>query len=301
MLPITVVVPTKDRPDLLDQCLKTIAPQLDAGDELIVVDSASRDPGIGSIAERHGATYVRVDRRGASRARNAGWHAARHPVIAFVDDDVFVAPDWAASLRDAFQRRPRLGLLTGRVEAPPGGRSKYAASTVEEREEEEFGRWDARRKGITGNAACSKDALEAVGGLDEALGPGTPFRSADDKDLFDRIIAAGFEGVYDPAVLAYHDQWRSRSERLRLEWDYGIAAGAYLAKVARMDRRRTGGVAKDLLWRWGLKDLARCIRSGYKTGILAAAIRIVGMLIGLPRGAVVPVRDGHFRPRRVAP
>jgi hypothetical protein len=136
-----------------------------------------------------------------------------------------------------------------------------------------------------------------VGGFDEVLGPGTSFRSGEDKDIFDRIIAAGFEGFYDPAVLAYHDQWRSRRERFRLEWDYGIAAGAYFAKVPKVDRRRTRAVAADLIWVWCIKNFAHCVRIRYKTGMLCAVIHSAGLALGFAQAIVVPVRDGHYRRR----
>jgi len=294
--PISVVVPTKDRPDALDRCLSTLGPELGADDELVVVDSASSDPRVREVAEKRGASYLRMDVRGAARARNAGWRAARHDVIAFVDDDVVVGAGWADALRSAFRRHPDIGLLTGRVEAGnlDGG---YPASVEPWTDEKPFERWEGRRRGISGNAACTRPVLERVGGFDEALGPGSSFRSGEDKDIFDRIIAAGVEGLYDPSVLAYHDQWRSRTERLGLEWDYGIAAGAYFAKVPRIDRRRTKVVASDLIWRWCIKDLATCIRKRYKTGTLCAIIRSAGLFVGFVRGMALPIRNGHYRRR----
>jgi len=37
--PVTVVVPTRDRPDLLRRCLEALRAELEPGDRLVVVDS----------------------------------------------------------------------------------------------------------------------------------------------------------------------------------------------------------------------------------------------------------------------
>ena len=46
--------------------------------------------------------------------------------------------------------------------------------------------------------------------------PGTPFRAAEDNDLFDRFFAAGYLGRYEPAGNGWHEQWRTRSQLVKL-------------------------------------------------------------------------------------
>src|SRR3546814_14989469 len=41
---------------------------------------------------------------GPAPGRNAGWRAARAPVVAFIDDDCTPAPGWVAALARAFAR-----------------------------------------------------------------------------------------------------------------------------------------------------------------------------------------------------
>jgi glycosyltransferase involved in cell wall biosynthesis len=300
--PISVVVPTRDRPGLLDECLRALRRALAEGDEVIVVDSASRDPAVGRVAEAHGARLLRAGRPGASVARNLGWRAARHELVAFVDDDIRVSLGWADAARRAFLRDPDLAFVTGRVEAPPEQAGVHYANValVLHPEPEELVAGSARPRGISGNVVVRRFALERVGGFDEMLGAGQRFRAAEDTDLFDRILAAGLRGRYDPALLASHDQWRTRGERLRLDWSYGVGAGARLAKILRRDRRQARLVAGEFLWRWGVLDLARSLRSRYKFGAAAAAIRLVGMVAGLVAAFAHPVRDGRFAPRRPA-
>jgi GT2 family glycosyltransferase len=149
--------------------------------------------------------------------------------------------------------------------------------------------------GHSANMAIRRAAFQAVGGFDERLGPGTRFRAAEDNDLFDRLFAAGFEGRYEPDVLGWHEQWRSRRELVKLEWSYGVGTGARLAKLARSDRSRAKVVWADDLWANGLRILPRLVRERYEFGVAFVLARVGGALLGfvgavargLPRRATV--------------
>src|SRR5437588_3993607 len=117
---MTVVVPTRDRPELLAGCLKALSQELAAEDELIVVDSASTDPRVALTARHFGARLVRCERPGASLARNRGWREGRHEVVAFIDDDVRVAHGWREAAAEVMSGVPGLAFVTGRLEAPDG-------------------------------------------------------------------------------------------------------------------------------------------------------------------------------------
>jgi glycosyltransferase involved in cell wall biosynthesis len=73
MLPATVVVPTRDRPDSLARCLEALAAQSLAGLEVVVVDDGSVVP----VPAPPGARLVRLPGLGAAAARNAGARAER--------------------------------------------------------------------------------------------------------------------------------------------------------------------------------------------------------------------------------
>jgi len=103
---VSVVVPTRDRPDLLDEALASIraveGPDLVC--EIFVCDNGSL-PETPAVAERHRATYLKVTKRGAASARNAGLRAATGEYIAHLDDDDL----WTAE-----HIRPHLALLEAR-------------------------------------------------------------------------------------------------------------------------------------------------------------------------------------------
>ncbi|MEX2554348.1 MAG: glycosyltransferase [Actinomycetota bacterium] len=298
-IPLSVVVPTRDRPEMLRRCLASIRKSLGDAGELIVVDSASRDEAAVSIAAEVGARYLKAELPGAGRARNAGWRAATQEVVGFVDDDMTVAPDWAETVRDAFAMKPGLGFVTGKVLPPPEqAGAAHPIALVDAPDALDHQPRTARHEGISGNFAARRGALASIGGFDELLGAGVPFKGGEDFDLFDRLIASGVPGRYEPSILAHHDQWRSKRERLKLDFGYGIGAGARLAKLMRADRQHARAVARDVLWRWGLLDFVNCIRKRYEYGAIAALYRLAGIVRGLVGGLAIPVVDGHFAPRR---
>lgn len=279
--PLSVVVPTRDRPDLLAGCLAALTAALRPGDELIVVDSASRGTRTGEAARTAGAACLRADRPGASYARNLGWRAAGRRVVAFVDDDVRVEPGWAAALAAAFAD-PVVGFVTGRVGVPPAQAGVVRPVAV--KDDPHPHPVDADTRGTVGasaNLAVRRDALAAVAGFDERLGPGTRAAAAEDLDLFDRLLAAGYRGRYEPAARAVHEQWRSRPALLRLDFGYGVGAGVRLARLARRDRRRAAALAAEALWGNGLRVVAGDLRRRYEFGALTTAVRMLGTLVGL--------------------
>jgi hypothetical protein len=96
---IAVVVPATDDPPTLSRCLAALQPQLDAGDELVVVD--------------------RADRPGPAAARNEGARGASSELLLFVDADVVVAPGSVERVRRAFSAEPGLDAVFGSYDSEP--------------------------------------------------------------------------------------------------------------------------------------------------------------------------------------
>ena len=292
--PLSVVVPTRDRPDHLRRCLAALRASLRAGDELIVVDSASVDPEVGAVARSFEATLVRCERPGASRARNAGARAASHDLLAFVDDDVEVTPGWATRMAEALTA-DGVSFVCGRVGLPPGDAGGLRQIAVKDDPEPAVLDLDTPAPlGCSANLGLPGSVLVAVGGFDEALGGGGRFHAAEDVDLFDRLLAAGFVGRYEPGAMAWHEQWRTRGQLLRLDWGYGVGLGARLVKLLRSDRRRMARVLREAMWTDGLRVLATGVRHRYEFLVLTTASRLAGTVAGVVAAVVVPVRDGHF-------
>jgi glycosyltransferase involved in cell wall biosynthesis len=269
---VAVVVPTRDRPTHLAACLRALHPELLPGDELLVVDSAS------TVPVHCDVPVHRVPVPGASRARNEGWHRTSAPIVVFVDDDVQVAAGWRAALTVALVG---VDLVCGRVAVPPAQVGVERPVAVTPDVPEQLLDAASTLRGVSANLAVRRSALEVTGGFDERLGPGTWSRAGEDLELLDRLLAAGHPGRYAPEVLAFHDQWRSRRELLRLDFGYGVGAGARALWAGGPQGRH---LLREALWDNGIATIGHDLRIGYQFGVATALVRSSGTVTGAVRG-----------------
>jgi glycosyltransferase involved in cell wall biosynthesis len=104
---VAVVIPTRDRRELVRRAVGCALAQEGVAVEIVVVDDGSRDGTAASLAAL-GDERVRVIRhetsQGVARARNAGARAAGGAWIAFLDDDDLWAPGKLRAQLDAAER-----------------------------------------------------------------------------------------------------------------------------------------------------------------------------------------------------
>lgn len=200
-LPVSVVVPTHERPDLLFRCLEALARQSIGPDtyEVIVVDDGSPGGATRRIVEAHGISsavsvrYLRHDSpRGPAAARNTGWQAARGEIIAFTDDDTVPDIHWLERGLAAMDGgRGEADGVMGRIVVPlPAQPTDHELDTAG-LETAEF---------ATANVFYRRDALDRVGGFDER------FRAAwrEDADLYFTLLEEGATLRRAPEAVVVH-------------------------------------------------------------------------------------------------
>ena len=87
---VSVIVPTRDRHDLLTRLLESLQQQTYDDFEIIVVDDGSAEPVIAPRPVR----VITTDGVGAVQARAIGVRQSTGDVLAFTDDDCIADPDW---------------------------------------------------------------------------------------------------------------------------------------------------------------------------------------------------------------
>ena len=101
---VSVVVPTRNRAELLRDCLESLLTQEYPRDqyEIIVVDDGPTDSTKVVVEGFEGhltsLLYAYQDHRGPNAARNRGIALARGEVICFVDDDVAIPQCWLLAM-----------------------------------------------------------------------------------------------------------------------------------------------------------------------------------------------------------
>ena len=289
-----MVVCTLGRPEQLADCLTSLAGLRTRPHELIVVDNDPSDPRSAAVAARFGARVVAEPRRGLSAARNAGIRAARSPVVAFLDDDCRVEPGWLDDLAAEFAD-PLVAAVVGYVGAgeletdaqwlfeAQGGFERRHRPEV--RDGAVAGGWGAAGFG-DGNVFFRRELFERIGGYAEALGPGTPARSAQDADMLYRLMETGLRVRYSPSRVAWH-RHRRELEPLAATLE-GYMTGLSAHAAVTLARRRDPAALR--LWWWFARRyfprLARdLIRSDLDRGrARLLAVQTRGIALGAWRG-----------------
>jgi cellulose synthase/poly-beta-1,6-N-acetylglucosamine synthase-like glycosyltransferase len=139
-------------------------------------------------------------RAGKSFAINSATPIARGKIIAFVDDDVIVDPQWLTDIIESFRRDTDLGLLLGRVVPARVGEPAVAVTVGVE----EHTLSPKKIGGLIGpNLAVRREVLDAVGSRDTRLGPGRGL-AGEDFDFVYRVLKAGFHGRFSPRPTVTH-------------------------------------------------------------------------------------------------
>ena len=112
---LSVVIATRDRPEVLRGTLASLARCDPPPAETLVVDGG-RDPATEEVARAASVRHVRSE-PGLTVQRNAGLDQVDGDVVVFLDDDVEVDPGLFAALAGAY-RDPEVVGATGRVDEP---------------------------------------------------------------------------------------------------------------------------------------------------------------------------------------
>jgi glycosyltransferase involved in cell wall biosynthesis len=233
---VSLIVCTRNRADALKRCLAAIA-AADADrvpSELIIVDNGSVDETaaiIRSFAEKAPLPVRAVEQRkvGLSNARNAGLAQARGEILAFTDDDCYVAGDYFTVVQAAYLAHP-IDYTGGRIMLYDPQDAFYACNTDANFRLIPPKSFIAAGKIQGANMTLSRRAYEAVGPFDPALGAGTPFR-CEDVDYVARMSAAGLTGAHAPQIVVHHHHGRRADAGLeKIKRDNDYARGAYYAK-----------------------------------------------------------------------
>lgn len=219
---ISVIVCTRDRPDLLAQLLETLARQTPkpCRFEVLIVDNGNSDE-TSAVAERASRTfpelrYQREYRTGLSYARNSGWETARGEYVAFIDDDCQVPSHWVSVAQRTIKRhRP---VIFGGPYYPlyDGGKRRWFKNSYGSREPDiETGK---PPDFSGGNIVFRGDLMEKFGGFDPDLGmSGNRLAWGEETDLQRRIWEAmpNAQYSYEEDLYVFH---LVRREKMTFRW-----------------------------------------------------------------------------------
>ncbi|MEY3658227.1 MAG: hypothetical protein RL425_988 [Pseudomonadota bacterium] len=226
---VTVIIPTRNRVDLLRTCLEGVAstdyPRLD----VIVVDNGSDDPETLNYLAAMERSHIRVMRHPGpfnySTINNRAARAAKGQLLCLLNNDIeVISPDWLSIM--AMQAvREDVGAVGAQLLYPDGriqhagvvigvgNAAGHAHRFVRPREEGYFRRHMLPQFTSAVTGACllvDRDRFLAVGGLDERN-----FAVAyNDVDLCLRLNERGWQSLYEPRAVLIHHESVSRGQDL---------------------------------------------------------------------------------------
>lgn len=224
---VSLIVATLGRTSELKRLLASLDGQTYRNFELIVVDQNSDrrlepilDPFRGRYPIFHLCCTI-----GASKARNVGLRHMAGDAVAFPDDDCWY-PNWLLEKVVQILKNTNWDGLSGCIIDEAGEVNS-----------------DARFDTVAGKISITnvwhrvcmvgmflrKNVVDAIGGLDETLGPGagTPWGGAEDIDYPVRAIKAGLSIYYNPDIKVFHPSPSANSwgERTSRAYAYGAGIG----------------------------------------------------------------------------
>lgn len=298
---LSIAICTKDRPALLERCLRSLQNVVAAHPsaiEILVIDNAPSDNSTQILVETFtNVRYVCEPWAGLDVARNRALREATGEYITYLDDDVVVDRGWLMGFYEAWTEHPQAAAFTGLIlpyelatqaqilfEQAGGFRRGfdkiYYGQTCEGNSLYPCG------AGIFGagcNMTYRREILIEIGGFDIALDTGKPLPGGGDLDMFYRIIRSGHALVYEPRYLVFHQHRQTLEQLQRQYWSWGLGLMAFIAKSYQSDRPLRKLHLRLIAWwvKYQLGRLKRSIRGKYSLPAPMILVELWGGLQGL--------------------
>lgn len=224
---VSVVIPTRDRADLLKVALEGLLKRTDYPDiEVLILDNDSREPETAALlAEVAADPRVRVlPSAGAfnfSALSNQGAVAATGSLLLFLNNDIEIThPDWLTEMA-SIAVEPQVGAVGAKLSYPDGtlqhggvvlgagGVAGHSHLGIGSEDPGYFGRMVAAQDVAAVTGAClamRADVFAEVGGFD-AIHLTVAFN---DVDLCLRVRQAGYRIIWTPHARLIHHESKSR-------------------------------------------------------------------------------------------
>jgi len=244
---LSIIIPTKDTPDVLESCLsglfeKTTYPKF----EIICVDNETTDPRALHILRSYPVKRVLFPGRfNFSRANNLGSCRASGEYLVFMNNDIeVITPDWAEELL-YYARQDDVGATSGLLLYPDGsvqhagvvlgcrGTADHVLRHARADSDGYAGSLSCAHEVSAVTAACTmlkKEIFDRVGGFNEHY-----FTAYQDVDLCLQLRSLGKGNIFTPRATFFHRESYSRGQYYDLvdrnllldRWEDVIASDPY--------------------------------------------------------------------------
>jgi glycosyltransferase involved in cell wall biosynthesis/GT2 family glycosyltransferase len=210
-LTASVIVVTLDRPDCLERCLRCLAEQTHAPEQIILVDGSGDDRSRKIVEGYPNVMYLRNERGYGhmTLSRNIGLRQSTGDIICFIDDDSYAEPQWLENILLAYDD-PAIGAVGGRALNNQPNEGDIPVEEIGRLRPNGFiaanfggdpGRIIPVDHIIGCNMSFRRDVLAELGGLRDDY-PGTEV--GEDTDISIRVAKLGYRIVFNPKAAVLH-------------------------------------------------------------------------------------------------
>ncbi len=234
----SIIVPTYNRPQQLLRCLKAIAALDYPSDrfEVIVVDDGGSKSISSLITEFETQLHVEAifqTNQGPAVARNNGAKRANGRFLAFTDDDCAPTSTWLRQLAAQLQKEPNK--MVGGYTKNALHRNPFSITSqlLIDFLYHYYNQTESRALFFTSNNfAVAANLFWQIGGFDETM----PLAAGEDRELCDRWLDHGYEMIYLPRAIIFHEHYLQLFSFWRQHFNYG--RGAWLYRWLRSQRKQ---------------------------------------------------------------
>jgi len=218
---VSIILPTFNRADILEECLNHVVSQDYDNWELIIIDDCSQDE-TKEIATKFSKKYPNIKyfrnsiNKGLPASRNIGILESTHNLVFFIEDDLFLNKSCLRILAETYNTlvpKEKVGGIMPRLlddvtpinpKKPPIIFNKFTGEFINN-----YSINPGRIVETISVHACSlypKDLIIQAGGYAEKIFKGNSFR--EETDLNCRIKRMDYKFFFQPKAWAYHQNYR---------------------------------------------------------------------------------------------
>ena len=293
---VSVVIPTRNRRDLLARALGTVLRQEGVAVEVFVVDEGSQDDTadfVRSLRDPRVTLICHETPKGVAVARNAGIARARAPWVAFLDDDDLWAPEKLATQLEAAARANASWVCVGAVVVDPGLNVISCTRLLPEHNVERLLSYNCIPGGGSGPMVRTALARE-VGGFDVELS------ILADWDMWIRLFLHSAPAYVDRPLVAY---LRHNSSMSHLNEGFSAELERMVSKHSAARHARGMEIERDRWLKW---IAAMQVRLGHRREAVRIYLHLIhryndrksiarAVLVGLFPNLVVRYWRWHLR------
>jgi GT2 family glycosyltransferase len=235
----SIVIPTYNRPERLETCLKSLTCLNYPRDrfEVIIVDDGSLqslDTIVSPFQKELNLQLIRQDNAGPATARNTGAKQAKGKFLVFTDDDCQSDSNWLKYFETSFEQNPDCLVGGHTINKLTENLYSEASQLLVDYLYTYFNRDSAQSSLFTSNNfALSAELFRDIGYFDTTF----PLAAGEDREFCDRWLHLGYRTIYLPEALVYHSHNLSWSRFWRQHFNYGRGAFHFHQLRSQRDRQ----------------------------------------------------------------